>query len=817
MSGYRGIGGGGFPYRKPASSGNNMNAVPPPPVLNSRGYVPRGGGAVGAAGRGIPPLPSASGTSKQGYTTLDSISQYTNSTNFVGKRKQHTDDDYFDEDDEQQQNHRELEQAYIPAPGSPGATATDKKQEESDSDEDPLEQFMAGINQQVEKEKVRAATQQPKATSAPQLEKGVRGDIDDEDDEESYYRYMEENPNAGLRDDGSDQEIEYDEDGNPIAPPKKKDIDPLPTIYHSEIEYEPFEKNFYTPHEEIATLDEEGVRELRHTLGVKVTGPSPPNPVTSFGHFGFDEQLIKAVRKAEYTQPTPIQAQAVPTALAGRDIIGIAKTGSGKTAAFIWPLLMHLMDQRELKPGDGPIGLILAPTRELSLQIYNEAKKFGKVYNINVVCCYGGGSKWEQSKALEQGAEIVVATPGRMIDMVKMKATNLRRVTFLVLDEADRMFHMGFEPQVRSICNHVRPDRQTLLFSATFKKRIERLARDVLSDPVRIVQGDLNEANQDITQSVFVFPNPLQKWNWLLCHLVKFLSEGSVLIFVTKKADAETVANNLLVKEHNCLLLHGDMDQADRNKVITQFKRKECDILVATDVAARGLDIPHIRNVVNYDIARDIDTHTHRIGRTGRAGEKGNAFTLVTDKDKEFAGHLVRNLEGADQEVPEDLMELALKSSWFRSSRFKQGKGKKVTKTYTGLGYREPPHGGGGSGGRERRGSRDRSSSGDRSPPSRGSSRPGSSTDNPFTKEPRPASSGGPATDRYAAMREAFRNQYSSQFRASSDRTWEETVPQTGVFAAPAPPPAPGSSSSSSSSSGNNKDDSKRAKKSRWN
>lgn len=255
---------------------------------------------------------------------------------------------------------------------------------------------------------------------------------------------MEENPNAGVIDEGSDNEIEYDEDGNPIAPLRRREIDPLPTIDHSEIEYKPFEKNFYVPHEEIANLSRSKVDELRQTLGVKVTGPVPPKPVASFAHFGFDEALIKQIRKSEYTQPTPIQSQAIPAALSGRDLIGIAKTGSGKTAAFVWPMLVHIMDQKELDPGDGPIGLILAPTRELSLQIYNETKKFGKVYNINVVCCYGGGSKWEQSKALEQGAEVVVATPGRMIDMVKMRATNLRRVTYLVLDEADRMFNMGF-------------------------------------------------------------------------------------------------------------------------------------------------------------------------------------------------------------------------------------------------------------------------------------------------------------------------------------------------------------------------------------
>ncbi|KAJ8894782.1 hypothetical protein PR048_000089 [Dryococelus australis] len=195
---------------------------------------------------------------------------------------------------------------------------------------------------------------------------------------------MEENPMAGVLNDESDQEIEYDEDGNPIAPKKIKEIDPLPPIDHSTISYLTFEKNFYTVHEEIANLGPDQVEELREKLGVKVTGPLPPNPVSSFAHFGFDNQMLKAIRRSEYTQPTSIQAQAVPAALNGRDIIGIAKTGSGKTAAFIWPMLVHIMDQKELKPGDGPIGLILAPTRELSQQIYVEAKKFGKVYNIQV-------------------------------------------------------------------------------------------------------------------------------------------------------------------------------------------------------------------------------------------------------------------------------------------------------------------------------------------------------------------------------------------------------------------------------------------------
>lgn len=306
-------------------------------------------------------------------------------------------------------------------------------------------------------------------------------------------------------------------------------------------------------------------------------------------------------------------------------------------------------------------------------------------------------------------------------------------------------FFFRSEPQVRSICNHVRPDRQTLLFSATFKKRIEKLAREILTDPVKIVQGDVGEANEDVTQIMTVFKNPAQKWNWLLSKLVEFLSQGSVLIFVTKKADAEQVANSLSVQEYDVLLLHGDIDQSERNKVITKFKKREVDILVATDVAARGLDIPHIRNVVNYDVARDIDTHTHRIGRTGRAGEKGFAYTLVTEKDKEFAGHLVRNLEGANQEVPNDLLELAMQSSWFRSSRFKSGKAKSLN--YVGLGYKERPGLGAGS-----------NSGSSSSTPSNASGYQPQSTSSSNHK-----SSSGPATNRFAAMREAFRSQYNSQ------------------------------------------------------
>ncbi|KAB7500849.1 ATP-dependent RNA helicase DDX42, partial [Armadillidium nasatum] len=648
---------------------------------------------------------------------------------------------YFEEDDDANDG------AYQPAPGSPGPQINSKTSSSSEEDDDPLDAFMAGIEQEAN-------------FSIESEQKGVRQDIDEEDNEESYYRYMEENPNAGKQAEESEDDMEYDEDGNPIPPKKPKYIDPLPPIDHSEFEYEEFTKNFYQEHEEIAALTEDQVRDLREKLGIKISGFDTPKPVSSFGHFGFDDALMKAIRKSEYTQPTPIQAQAVPIALSGRDIIGIAKTGSGKTAAFIWPLLVHIMDQKELSPGEGPVGLILAPTRELAQQIYTEAKRFGKAYNIQVVCAYGGGSKWEQSKALEAGAEIVVATPGRMIDMIKMKATNFQRVTFLILDEADRMFDMGFEPQVRSICDHVRPDRQTLLFSATFKKKVEKLARDVLTDPIRVIQGELGEANQDITQTVQVFSVATHKWNWLLAHLVEFMSAGSVLIFVTKKLNAEELSTNLQTKEFDVLLLHGDMTQFERNEVITAFKKKESPVLVATDVAARG-----------------------------RAGEKGVAYTLVSDKDKEFAGHLVRNLEGANQEVSPELMELAMQSSWFRKSRFKSGKAKALGGR--GLGYRERP----GLGAPTTDESKDKNSTTKKGYYGIGpaSQAYGASSD--------PANIG-PASNRLAAMKAAFHSQYKSQFiTAERSVPWSSEMvhtsdivhpPKSGKdFVEPQAPPPP--------------------------
>lgn len=409
-------------------------------------------------------------------------------------------------------------------------------------------------------------------------------------------------------------------------------------------------------------MDEQEVADYRKSLAIRVSGFDVPRPVKTFQDCGFSVELMKAISKQAYEKPTTIQCQALPIVLSGRDIIGIAKTGSGKTAAFILPMIVHIMDQPELAKEEGPIGVVCAPTRELAHQIFLEAKKFSKSYGIRVSAVYGGMSKLEQFKELKAGCEIVVATPGRLIDMIKMKALTMQRATYLVLDEADRMFDLGFEPQIRSIVGQIRPDRQTLLFSATMPRKVEKLAREILSDPIRVTVGEVGMANEDITQVVQVIPSDAEKLPWLLEKLPGLIDDGDVLVFASKKATVDELESQLAQKGLKVVSLHGDKDQASRMEILQQFKSGTYHVLIATDVAARGLDIKSIKSVVNFDIAKDMDMHVHRIGRTGRAGDKdGTAYTLITQKEARFAGELVNSLIAAGQNVSVELMDLAMK------------------------------------------------------------------------------------------------------------------------------------------------------------
>eukprot|EP00826_Nyctotherus_ovalis_P015043 TRINITY_DN14241_c0_g2_i1.p1 TRINITY_DN14241_c0_g2~~TRINITY_DN14241_c0_g2_i1.p1 ORF type:complete len:521 (+),score=168.95 TRINITY_DN14241_c0_g2_i1:697-2259(+) len=377
-----------------------------------------------------------------------------------------------------------------------------------------------------------------------------------------------------------------------------------------------------------------------------------------------------------YEKPTPIQCQALPCVLQGRDVIGIAKTGSGKTLAYVIPMVIHVIDQRVLKRGEGPIGLVVAPTRELCQQIGNVAKRYASPYAIKVLSLFGGESKQEQWKMILAGVEVVISTPGRLIELVRKKAFNLSsRCTFVAVDEADIMFNMGFEYQIRMILGQVRPERQIVMFSATFPKKIQSLVQDVLRNPAKIVIGKLGNANEDVSQQVLVFENPDEKLNWLMCNLAILMMEGQVLIFANQIKTVEELARTLSkLFPNDIVYLHGDKMQHERSEVLYKFRKAEARVLVSTNVASRGLDIPRIRTVVSYEPAKDRDDHTHRVGRTGRAGDKsGVAYTLLLKAEYNKAGMLVEILQSVGQSVPEELLKLAKADPRYRAQHQKIG------------------------------------------------------------------------------------------------------------------------------------------------
>jgi ATP-dependent RNA helicase DDX42 len=521
-----------------------------------------------------------------------------------------------------------------PAPPQAANKSAPKPIVADDDEYDPLDAFMADINNEVKAQEQQQHQQQQQQQQKQAITIKRSELIEEEDYLESYVEHLKSQGievGSAKPSDRNNEDIDSDEEVYATARAVdaaqsgsnlddlagvgggKRDIEPLQKVDHSSITYLEIEKNLYEEHPDIAKLDEAEVARLRRGMEVHVSGHHVPKPCFAFGHFGFDDPLLSIIAKQGFSEPTAIQKQAIPSALSGRDVIGIAQTGSGKTAAFIWPMLVHIMDQQELEKGEGPIGVILGPTRELVMQIYTEVKKYAKVYGLRVSVVYGGGSKTDQFKELRAGGvEIIVATPGRLIDMVKIKATNFKRTSFLVLDEADRMFDLGFEPQVRSICNSIRPDRQTLLFSATFQKRVEMLARDVLAEPIRINIGNIGQSNADVEQVIQVMEDDSFKWDWLASRLTKFSVEGTVVIFIGRKAGVDELAANLNSNGFQCSALHGDMLQPEREKVIHDVKVGKAKILVCTDVAARGLDIKSIKTVINYDVAKDIDSHVHR-------------------------------------------------------------------------------------------------------------------------------------------------------------------------------------------------------------
>lgn len=562
---------------------------------------------------------------------------------------------------------------------NPTVATTVTPNNDNDDEIDPLDAFMAGIQKEVKNQKKKKPRYKAEIMEAednffipqnlPKIKRAAKATVrsgmafntlnkvhDSYDSDEEVYA------TAKMIDAGDD--LDWDEHGNPIK--KKKNMMPLPPVEHHEIDYMEFSKNFYHEHSKVTNVAR--VKDLRRQLGISCIGSGVPKPVTNFEYMGLDGATLRILAKNKFLKPTPIQAQAIPCLLSGRDVIGLAETGSGKTLAFILPLIVHIMEQPDISRGEGPIGLILAPTRELAHQSYTVANKFGKSCGIVSLAIYGGMNKHEQSQKLKRGCHIVVGTPGRLMDHIRSKNCTCIRVTYLVLDEADRMFNMGFEWQIRSIQNQIRPDRQTMLFSATFARRLERLARDIMDDPVRIVIGRLGGAATNVTQHVTVLNGNNEKWSWLHSNLEKFTNKGLVLIFVLTKNGSEELAFHLNKNKFRSKCMHGDVHQHERMKLLKQFKAQDFDILVATDIAARGLDIAGLETVINYDCAKNVDDHVHRVGRTGRAGRSGAAYTMITQNDILFAGPLLMSLESANQEVPDSLRRLAEQCPGFKRS-----------------------------------------------------------------------------------------------------------------------------------------------------
>ena len=436
----------------------------------------------------------------------------------------------------------------------------------------------------------------------------------------------------------------------------------LGKVNHDEIDYEPVKKDFYIESKEISSMTKAQTRALRAELdGIKCRGKKVPKPIKTWAHAGLSGRIHELIRRCGFEKPMPIQAQALPVIMSGRDCIGIAKTGSGKTLAYILPMLRHINAQEPLKNGDGPIGMIMGPTRELVTQIGKEAKRYGKALGFNAVSVYGGSGIAAQIGELKRGAEIVACTPGRMIDILTTgggKITNLRRVTYIVLDEADRMFDMGFEPQITRILANLRPDRQTVMFSATFPHTMEALARAALENPVEIQIGGKSVVNSDIDQVVEVRPEE-DRFLRVLELLGEWCERGKIIIFVASQDKADSTFKELLKSGYPCLSLHGGKEQSDRHSTISDFKSDVCNILVATSVAARGLDVKDLRLVINYDTPNHLEDYVHRVGRTGRAGQKGTAVTFISEDEEKFAPDLVKALKDSKQTVPRDVQRLA--------------------------------------------------------------------------------------------------------------------------------------------------------------
>uniref|UniRef100_A0A3B3BMX0 RNA helicase n=1 Tax=Oryzias melastigma TaxID=30732 RepID=A0A3B3BMX0_ORYME len=464
-------------------------------------------------------------------------------------------------------------------------------------------------------------------------------------------------------------------------------------------------------------------------IPVEATGSNCPPHIESFHDVDMGEIIMGNITLSRYTRPTPVQKHAIPIIKTKRDLMACAQTGSGKTAAFLLPVLSQIYTDG---PGDAlqaaknsgqdngrygrrkqyPLSLVLAPTRELALQIYDEARKFAYRSRVRPCVVYGGADIGQQIRELERGCHLLVATPGRLVDMMERGKIGLDYCNYLVLDEADRMLDMGFEPQIRRIVEQdtmpPKGIRQTMMFSATFPKEIQILARDFLEDYIFLAVGRVGSTSENITQKV-VWVEETDKRSFLLDLLnatvipsevqenitetpEKMGKDSLTLVFVETKKGADALEDFLYREGYACTSIHGDRSQRDREEALHQFRSGRCPILVATAVAARGLDISNVKHVINFDLPSDIEEYVHRIGRTGRVGNLGLATSFFNDKNSNITKDLLDILVEAKQEVPSWLESLAYEHQHKSTNRGR----KRFSGGFGARDYRQTPGGAGG-------------------------------------------------------------------------------------------------------------------------
>uniref|UniRef100_A0A8C6L2C5 Probable ATP-dependent RNA helicase DDX46 n=1 Tax=Nothobranchius furzeri TaxID=105023 RepID=A0A8C6L2C5_NOTFU len=555
------------------------------------------------------------------------------------------------------------------------------EQQAEEDEVDPLDAYMEEVKQEVKKFNIGAmkgndkkgAMMVTKVVTVVKTKKGPhthkkKGELMENDQDAMEYSSEEE-------------EVDLHTALSGFQTKQRKVLEP---VDHGKIQYEPYRKNFYVEVPELAKITPEEVNAYRLELeGITVKGKGCPKPIKTWVQCGVSMKILSAMRKHSYEKPTPIQAQAIPAIMSGRDLIGIAKTGSGKTIAFLLPMFRHIMDQRPLEEAEGPISVIMTPTRELALQITKECKKFSKSLGLRVVCVYGGTGISEQIAELKRGAEIIVCTPGRMIDMLGANSGELDGYlhVFLVNSQKKKtVCHL----QVMRIVDNVRPDRQTVMFSATFPRAMEALARRILSKPIEVQVGGRSVVCSDVEQHVLVIEED-KKFLKLLEILGHYQEKGSVIIFVDKQEHADGLLKDLMKASYPCMSLHGGIDQYDRDSIINDFKNGACRLMVATSVAARGLDVKQLILVVNYNCPNHYEDYVHRAGRTGRAGNKGYAYTFITEDQARYAGDIIKALELSSSPVPPELEQL-----WasFKDRQKAEGKAIKSSSGFSGKGFK---------------------------------------------------------------------------------------------------------------------------------